>query len=318
MRKKLKEGQKNPADGQKREAFGKYMKRSWQYYALLMPAFVFTAIFCYVPMFGIQIAFRNYNVKDGFFGSKWVGLKHFIRFLTSDKVWHLIGNTLEINIFALAAGLIIPIIVAVMLNELSSSRLRKGIQMIMYAPHFISMLAVCGIIILFTQRETGLINLIRQAFGREGIDFLSRPEYFTGVYVISDIWQQTGWGTIIYLAALSGVDPQITEAAIVDGVSRVQKIWYIDIPSILPTIITMLVLSAGSLLNVGYEKILLLQTPLNMDKAEVISTYIYQLGIQDGQFSYATAIGVFNAVVNIIVLAIVNFVAKKSSGSSLW
>lgn len=302
----------------KADSWGRYLRKNWQYYVLVLPAVLFTLLFNYVPMFGIQIAFRNYNVKAGFFGSEWVGLKHFKRFLTSDKLWSLIGNTLEINIFALAAGLIIPILLAVMLNELASSKLKKTMQMILYAPHFISMLAVCGIIILFTQRESGLINLFIQALGGEGIDFLSKPKYFTAIYVISDIWQQAGWGTIIYLAALSGVDPQIVEAAVVDGVSRIQKIWYIDLPSILPTIITLLVLSAGSLLNVGYEKILLLQTPLNMEKAEVIGTYIYQLGIQDGQFSYATAIGLFNAVVNIIVLSIVNFAAKKTSGSSLW
>lgn len=302
----------------KKGSFGKYMKINWQYYVLILPAIIFSIIFYYVPLAGIQIAFRDYKVREGFFGSDWVGLKHLIRFVTGDKFWPLIQNTLEINLVAMAANLIIPIIVAIMLNELRVRKLKKPMQMILYAPHFVSTLAVCGIIVLFTQRETGLINLVIKLFGGDGIDFLSNPKYFTAIYVISDIWQHTGWGTIIYLAALSGVDPQIEEAAIVDGANRLQKIWYVDIPCILPTIITMMVLTAGSLLNVGYEKVLLLQTPLNMEKAEVLGTYIYQMGIQEGQFSYATAVGLFASVVNIIVLTIVNYTAKKTTGTSIW
>ncbi len=302
----------------KKSSFGNYMKRSWQYYALLFPAVLFSIIFYYIPLGGIQIAFRDYKVKRGFFGSEWVGLKHFIRFITGDKFLPLIQNTLEINLVTMAANLIIPIIIAIMLNELRLKRLKKPMQMILYAPHFVSTIAVCGIIALFTQRETGLINLLIRFLGGEGIDFLSQPKYFTAIYVISEIWQHTGWGTIIYLASLSSVDPQIVEASIVDGANRWQKIWYVDIPCIMPTIITMLILTAGSLLNTGYEKVLLLQTPLNMEKAEVLGTYIYQMGIQEGQFSYATAIGLFASVVNIIVLTIVNTVAKKATGTSIW
>jgi len=269
-------------------------------------------------MAGLQIAFRDYKVKKGFFGSDWVGLEHFIRFVTGDKFWPVLRNTLEINFVSMIAGLIIPIIVALMLNELRIKYLKKPIQMVLYAPHFVTTIAVCGIITLFTQRETGIINLFIQALGGEGIDFLGNPDYFVAIYVISGIWQSTGWGTIIYLAALSGVDPQIEEAAIVDGANRFQKIWHVDIPCILPTIVTMMILSAGSILATGYEKVLLLQTPLNMGKAEVIGTYIYEMGIREGQFSYATAIGFFASVVNIVVLTVVNFVAKKTTDTSIW
>ena len=299
-------------------AFKKYLRDYWQLYVLVLPAVVFIAIFCYQPMYGAQIAFRNYNARAGIWGSEWVGLEHFKRFLTSSNFWPLLRNTLAISIYSLVAGFPAPIIFAFMLNELRSNKLRKTIQMISYAPYFISSVAVCGLIILFLQRESGLFNVIRMAFGAEGVDFLSKPEYFRTIYVVSGIWQGLGWGTIIYLAALSGVDPQIVEASIIDGASRLQKIWYIDLPSILPTIIILLILNCGSILSVGGDKILLLQNALNMETSDVIATYVYRLGIQNAQFSYTTAIGLFNSVVNFVMLSIVNYVAKKSTGSSLW
>ena len=299
-------------------AFKKYLRDYWQLYVLVLPAVVFIAIFCYQPMYGAQIAFRNYNARAGIWGSEWVGLEHFKRFLTSSNFWPLLRNTLAISIYSLVAGFPAPIIFAFMLNELRSNKLRKTIQMISYAPYFISSVAVCGLIILFLQRESGLFNVIRMAFGSEGVDFLSKPEYFRTIYVVSGIWQGLGWGTIIYLAALSGVDTQIVEASIIDGASRLQKIWYIDLPSILPTIIILLILNCGSILSVGGDKILLLQNALNMETSDVIATYVYRLGIQNAQFSYTTAIGLFNSVVNFVMLSIVNYVAKKSTGSSLW
>ncbi|MBE6883540.1 MAG: sugar ABC transporter permease [Ruminococcaceae bacterium] len=306
------------ARNSRRLAAKKYWQEHWQYYVLLLPAVIFIIIFAYVPMYGAQIAFRDYKVKLGFWGSEWVGLEHFKRFVTSSNFWPLLRNTLSISLYSLVAGFPAPIILAFMLNELQSSKLRKTIQMITYAPHFISAVAVCGLIHLFTQREAGVINLFITLLGGEGIDFLSEPSYFSTIYVVSGIWQELGWGTIIYLAALSGVDPQIVEASIIDGASRVQKIWYIDIPTILPTIIILLILNSGSILNVGYEKVLLLQTPLNMGTSDIISTYVYRLGIEDAQFSYTTAIGLFNSVVNLVMLSVVNYVSKRLSGSSLW
>ena len=306
------------ARNSRRLAIKKYWQENWQYYILLLPAIIFTVVFAYVPMYGAQIAFRDYKVKLGFWGSEWVGMKHFIRFVTSSNFWPLLRNTLGISVYSLVAGFPAPIILAFMLNELQSGKLRKSVQMITYAPHFISAVAVCGLIRLFTQRESGVINLLIMMLGGEGVDFLAEPAYFSTIYVISSIWQELGWGTIIYLAALSGVDPQIVEVSVIDGASRLQKIWYIDIPTIMPTIIILLILNVGSILSVGYEKVLLLQTPLNMETSDIISTYVYRLGIEDAQFSYTTAIGLFNSVVNLALLTIVNYISKKFSGSSLW
>ncbi len=302
----------------KRARNKRYWQEHWQYYVLLLPALAFIIIFAYVPMYGIQIAFRDYKIKLGYWGSEWVGLKHFIRFVTASNFWPLFRNTLLLSLYSLIAGFPAPIIMAFMLNELRFNKLRRTIQMISYAPHFVSTVAVCGLVILFTQRETGLINLLIMALGGEGVEFMADPGSFRTIYIVSGIWQELGWGTIIYLAALSGVDPQIVEASIIDGASRLQKIWYIDVPSILPTIIILLILRCGSLLSIGYEKVLLLQNNLNMDTSDIISTYVYRLGIQDAQFSYTTAISLFNSVINLIMLSIVNYVSKKLSGSSLW
>ncbi|MBE6884954.1 MAG: sugar ABC transporter permease [Ruminococcaceae bacterium] len=270
-------------------------------------------------MYGAQIAFREFSIKKGIWGSDWVGLKHFERFVTSSVFWPLLKNTLGISIYSLVAGFPAPIIFAFMLNELTMNKLKKTMQMITYAPHFISMVAVCGMIVLFTHREYGLINVfLRMLTGAEGIEFLAEPKYFKTIYVVSGIWQELGWGTIIYLAALSGVDPQVVEASVIDGASRFQKIIYINLPYILPTIVIMLILRCGSLLSVGSEKILLLQNALNMESSDVISTYVYRLGIQDAQFSFTTAIGLFNSIVNMIVLSVVNYLSGKLSGSSLW
>lgn len=296
----------------------KHLRDYWQLYLLMLPAIVFIGIFCYSPMYGAQIAFRDFNLRRGIWGSEWVGMEHFIRFWTASNFWPLLRNTLGISLYSLIAGFPIPIILAFMLNELRNLKLKKAIQMVTYAPHFISTVAICGMIVLFTSREGGLINMVLQLFGQEAIDFMTQPQYFKTIYVISGIWQEMGWGTIIYLAALSGVDPQMVEASVIDGASRPQKIWYIDLPCILPTIVILLILRCGSLLSVGYEKILLMQNPLNMEASDVISTYVYRLGIKDAQFSFTTAIGLFNSVINLLMLSIVNMISRKASGSSLW
>lgn len=302
----------------RKSAFAKYLREYWQIYVMLLPAVFFIFIFAYMPMYGAQIAFRNYKISAGITGGEWVGFKYFIRFITSSNFWQLIGNTLGISLYSLIAGFPIPIILALMLNELRQKKLRKTIQMITYAPHFISMVAICGMIKIFTHVDTGLINMIIRFFGGEGIMFLSEPKYFKTIYVISGIWQTAGWRTIIYMAALSSVDQQIIEAAIIDGANRLQKIWHIDLASILPTITILLILSCGSLLSVGYEKILLLQNQLNMEASDVISTYVYRLGILDSQYSYTTAIGLFDSFVNFIILTLVNSAMRKASTTSLW
>lgn len=296
----------------------RYIRENYPLYLMILPAIVFVFVFAYVPMYGIQIAFRDFKVRDGYWGSEWVGLEHIIRFVTSSNFWQLIRNTIGISLYSLAVGFPVPIILSVMLNELRSNRLRRTAQMIFYAPHFLSSVAVCGIVVLFTQRETGIINLLIMMLGGEGVEFLAKPEWFKTIYVISGIWQDMGWGTIIYMAALSGVDPGIVEAATIDGANRLQKIWYIDIQTIKPTIVILLIMNCGSMLSVGSEKILLLQNTLNMSASDVISTYVYRLGIEGGQFSYTTAVGLFNTVVNLIILLIVNKTADRVSGSSLF
>ncbi len=302
----------------KRSSFLKYMSNYYQIYLLMLPAIVFIAIFCYYPMYGAQIAFRDYKFKLGFWGSEWVGLKHFVRYVTSANFWPLLRNTLLLNIYSLIAGTPVPIILAFLLNEMRSQKFKRVVQMLTYIPHFMSTVAICGLILLFIKRDSGIINQVIVMLGGEAQDFITDPGAFRTIYVVSGIWEGAGWGSIIYLAALSGVDSQIIEAARIDGANRLQKIFYIDFPSILPTIIILLVLSCGSLLGVGFEKVLLLQNQLNMETSDVISTYVYRIGILDAQYSYTTAIGLFNSIVCIIMLVIVNTIAKKLSDISLW
>ena len=302
----------------KKNSFLKYMSNYYQIYLLMLPAIIFIAIFCYYPMYGAQIAFRDYKFKLGFWGSEWVGLKHFARFVTSSNFWPLFRNTLLLSLYSLVAGFPAPIILAFLLNEMRSQKFKRVVQMLTYIPHFMSTVAICGLILLFIKRDTGIINQVIVMLGGEAQDFITDPGAFRTIYVLSGVWEGAGWGSIIYLAALSGVDSQIIEAARIDGANRFQKILYIDFPSILPTIIILLVLNCGSLLGVGFEKVLLLQNQLNMETSDVISTYVYRIGILDAQYSYTTAIGLFNSVVNIIVLAIVNTIAGKLSDTSLW
>ena len=302
----------------KKNSFLKYMSNYYQIYLLMLPAIIFIAIFCYYPMYGAQIAFRDYKFKLGFWGSEWVGLKHFARFVTSSNFWPLFRNTLLLSLYSLIAGFPAPIILAFLLNEMRSQKFKRVVQMLTYIPHFMSTVAICGLILLFVKRDTGIINQVIVMLGGEAQDFITDPGAFRTISVLSGVWAGAGWGSIIYLAALSGVDSQIIEAARIDGANRLQKIIYIDFPSILPTIIILLVLNCGSLLSVGFEKVLLLQNQLNMETSDVISTYVYRIGILDAQYSYTTAIGLFNSVVNVIVLVIVNTIAGKLSDTSLW
>lgn len=314
---KMKPGGSN-LGSRRRSKFRLYMKEYWQLYTLILPAVIAVFIFSYIPMYGAQIAFRDYKFNLGYLESEWVGLKHFIRFFTGDNFTVLLKNTLGISIYQLIAGFPIPIILALMLNEVNSSKFKKTVQMLTYAPHFISTVAICGLIVLFLQRDTGLINLIIKFFGGEGKDFLTDSKSFKTIFVLSGIWQTMGWSSIIYIAALSGVDTQVIEAARVDGANRLQKIWHIDLTSIKPTILILLILQVGTLMNVGYEKILLLQNALNMSSSDVISTYVYRVGVQGAQYSYTTAIGLFNSAVNIVLLLTVNQITKKLGQSSLF
>lgn len=293
------------------------IRRKWQLYLLILPAIVSVFIFHYIPIYGVQIAFKNFRSSKGILGSEWVGFKHFARFLAYPDFWKILWNTVRISLYALAT-FPCPVILALMMNELNSERYKKFMQMVTFAPHFISTVVVCSMVLLFFDRSQGLVNNVIAALGGERYDFVSSTRYFSSLYVWSGVWQNLGWNAIIYIAALSSVSPELIEAARVDGATRLQIVRYVNFPAILPTVITMLILSAGSLLNVGFEKIYLLQNPLNMEASRVISTYVYEIGLQGGQFSYSTAIGLFNNVVNIVVIILVNGISKRVTRVALW
>lgn len=289
----------------------------YQLYLLILPALVYVLVFSYVPMYGVQIAFKDFRPSVGIWGSKWTGLKHFIRFATYPDFWKIVNNTLSISLYSLAT-FPCAVLLAVLFHETQSVRFKKTVQMITYAPHFLSTVVLCSLVMLMLNKNTGPVNLIREAMGMERIDFMTHPQYFSSIYVWSGVWQNIGWGSIIYLAALSGVPPELVEAAIIDGAGRSKVIWYVYIPSILPTIIITFIMSTGSILSVGFEKIYLLQNNLNLDASRVISTYTYEVGLVSGQFSYSSAIGLFNNVINVILLGIVNTISKKVSDVGLW
>lgn len=308
----------NVGQKKKKSTRWKQVTQNWELYLLIAPAFFYFLIFHYGPMYGIQIAFKNFIPAKGIWGSPWVGFDHFTRFFDSYYFWDLLWNTLSISLYELAVGFPLPIILALAFNEIRTGFFKKSVQTVTYAPHFISMVVMAGIIITFLSPSTGIINHMIQWFGFEPINFLTDPKWFKTMYVLSGVWQGTGWGTIIYLAALSGVDPQLHEAAIVDGASRWQRILNINIPAILPTITILMILNMGGILGVGYEKILLLQNSLNMSSSDVISTFVYRSGLVDAQYSFSTAVGLFNSVINAALLIIVNQIARKTSENSLW
>ncbi|WP_339299643.1 ABC transporter permease subunit [Paenibacillus sp. FSL R5-0623] len=292
--------------------------RNWELYLFIAPAFLYFLIFHYGPMYGIQIAFKNFIPTLGVTGSPWVGFDHFIRFFNSYYFWDLLWNTLSISLYELAIGFPLPIILALAFNEVKDSFFKRTVQTVTYAPHFISVVVMSGMIITFLSPSSGMIVNLVQSLGFQSPQFLTDPAWFKSVYVLSGVWQSAGWGTIIYLAALSGVDPQLHEAAVVDGASRFKRILHINIPAIIPTITILLILNMGSILGVGFEKILLLQNPLNMGSSDVISTFVYRSGLVDAQYSFSTAVGLFNSVVNAILLITVNQIARRTSENSLW
>src|SRR5699024_1997333 len=302
----------------KRHERKKQIIQNCQLYIFILPAFLYFFIFHYIPMYGVQIAFKDFVPSLGIWGSDWVGFEHFKRFFDSYYFWDLIKNTLGISIYELIVGFPLPIILALALNEAKDGLYKKSVQTVTYAPHFISVVVISGMIIAFLSPETGIINHALKFLGFDPIPFMEDPKWFKTVYVLSGGWQNTGWGTIIYLAALYAVAPQQHEAAIVDGASRLQRIWYINIPAIIPTMVILLILNVGNIMAMGFEKILLLQNPLNLESSNVIATFVYEAGLLDGQYSFAAAVGLFNAVINTILLVSVNYFARKTSETSLW
>ena len=298
--------------------FGRYIAETWQLYTLLAPAIVFFAIFSYGPMYGIQIAFKDFKATRGVVGSEWIGLKWFIRFVNDPWFWRLLKNTLYFSFYGLIAGFPIPLLLAFMLNEVRSKKYQKTVQMITYAPHFLSNVVVCGMITIFFRVKTGIVNIAISALGGEQVDFLMQAPLFKHLYVWSGVWKGAGYGTIIYIASLASVDQEVIEAAIIDGCNRIQKIWYIDFPTIKPTIVINLLLSLGGILGSDSEKIILLQRDITMMASETFGSYMYNEGIVGGNFDYTAAAGMFQNIVNLLLLSFFNFVARKLGEVALW
>lgn len=288
------------------------IKENWQLYLLLLVPVIITIIYKYIPMYGIQIAFRDFKASKGYLGSEWIGFEWFERFFTSPNCWRMIKNTFLLSLYSLLWSFPIPIILSLAINQLRFKGFKRTIQTILYAPHFISIMVVCGMIRIFLSPSGGLINLI---LGTQ-IGFLTSSDAFRTIYIASGIWQEAGWGTIIYLATLASVGPSLYEAAKVDGASMFQRILHIDIPALVPMAVLQLIMSAGSLMSIGFEKAWLLQTELNMATSDIIPVYVYQQGIENANYSYSTAVGLLNTVVNIILLIIVNKIASKASDVS--
>ena len=293
-------------------------KKSWILLLFILPSLLLLIIFSYAPMYGLQIAFRDFKMKLGFWNSPWVGLKHFEAFFTSYRFGMLITNTLRLSIYYMLVSFPFPIIMALMFNYVRSARMKKFVQTVSYAPYFISTVVVVGMLTMFLSTSSGFVNTIRASLGLERFNYFGSAEAFPHLYVWSGIWQSSGWGAVIYISALSGVDPEQHEAAIIDGATILKRIWHIDLPAILPTIIIMLILQSGSLMNVGYEKVYLMQNPVNINVSEVISTYSYKVGMDSMQYSYSTAIGLFNNVINFAVVLLVNKISDKLSGLSIF
>ncbi len=294
------------------------IKRDWQMYLLCLPALIYIILFEYCPMYGIQIAFRDYTAKGGITGSQWVGMKHFIRFVRNPNFSQLLKNTFTLGVYSLVAGFPIPIFVALLMNQCRSLKFRKVVQTVIYAPHFISTVVLVGMLGLFLSPSTGIVNHVLNSLGMESIYFMGRGDLFQDIYVWSGIWQNTGWGTIIYMAALTGINPELYEAAKIDGASKYKMIWYIDLPGIAPTMITLFIMNMGKFMGTGFMKAYLMQNALNADASEIIATYVYKIGLLNRQFSYSTAISLFNTVINIIMLITANQISKKVANTGLF
>ena len=294
------------------------LRRGLPYYVLLLLPLTFLFIFHYMPMWGVQIAFRDFQSQTPIFQMPWRGLHYFQQFFSSALFWQYFRNTVIIAFYSLIAGFPLPIILAICLNECRSLRFKKTIQMITYMPYFITTVVLVSMILQFTARETGIVNNLIAQFGGNRVDFMARTEYFRHIFVWTGIWQTTGFSAIIYLAALSGISQDLIDAAKVDGCNKWRRIWHIDLPGIMPTIIILLILNISSLVNVGFERIFLMQNPFNLSVSEVLSTYIWRVGISGGNYSFAAAAGLFNNLIAFALILIANTVARRVSETSLW
>lgn len=303
------------------EAFAVRLKKDfirYRYiYLMLLPVVVYYAVFCYGPMSKIVIAFQNFKPALGISGSKWVGMKYFIDFFTGPYAWRLIRNTLLLNILQIILAFPVPIILALLINEIQCRPYKKLVQTVSYMPHFISLVVMCSLLLTFS-RSDGIFNDFLALFGVERSNLMANAKLFRPMYVLSGIWQEAGWGSIIYLATLSTIDPGLYEAATIDGASRFQRMLYVSFPGLVPIIIVQLIMRVGNILTMGFEKVFLLYNPLTYDTADIISTYIYRQGLELTNYSYGTAVGLFNSAVNLLILVLANRLSRKATGESLW
>ena len=302
----------------KKQPFGAYMKGHYDLYLLLLPAVLYVAIFMYVPMYGVLMAFQDYSPARGIMGSTFVGLKHFEKFFSTYMAKQIITNTVVLSAYSLIVSFPFPVILALMLNYCVSKRFGKVVQTVTYMPYFISVMVLVGMMNIFFSTNYGVVNMVLKALGMEAYTFMSSEASFRHMYVWSGIWQGMGYSSVIYFAALAGIDPTLYEAAELDGASKLQRIIYIDIPMLIPTAVILLILNCGNIMNLGFEKVYLMQTAPNLSTSEVISTYVYKIGLQGQQYSYASAIGLFNNIINFTILILVNQIAGKTTENSLW
>lgn len=296
----------------------KEIKKNWLLWMMFLPVFFYYLIFHYKPMYGILLAFKDYKIKKGIWGSPWVGFENFEKFFSAYNFELLLKNTLWLSVYSLIVGFPLAIIFALMLHYLTLNKLKKVVQMVSYAPHFISTVVMVGMLMIFTDYNSGILNTFLQLLGKERVNFMAVPQYFDDIYTWSGVWQGMGWNAIIYVSALAGVDTQMHEAAIIDGATKLQRIRYIDLPSIQPTIIMLLIMRLGSIMSVGFEKVYLMQNDLNYKASDIISTYTYRVGLVNSQFEYSTAVGLFNTAINLFILISANFTSRKVTGESLW
>ncbi len=295
----------------------KQIKHSKYLYLIFLFPLLYYVVFHYAPMYGVIVSFKDYNIVKGIWGSPWAGLKHFEKFVKDPYFWKVVRNTFLMSFYNILWGFPVPILLAIMLNEVKHAKFKRVIQSISYLPHFISTVVLCGMLVNLLSTD-GLLNQLVGNLGGKSVQFLMYPQYFRTIYVSSSIWQSAGWTSIIYLAALTGIDPEILDAATIDGANRLQRIKHVTIPAITPTISTMLIMNLGRMMNLGYEKVLLLYNGSTYETADIISTYVYRRGILGNSFSYATAVGLFQSVIGIVLLVMANKVSRKLSETSLW
>lgn len=302
----------------KKKGFRSAFKSYWQLYVLVLPAVLYFLVFNYLPLYGIQIAFKDFKAVFGISGSKWVGFKHFENFFHAYYFKRLLANTLLLNVYNLLWSFPVPIILAILLNQIKGPKIKRFIQTSIYVPYFISTVVLAGMLYIFLSPTSGIFNILRQALGMKAVDFMSDAKAFRTIYIVSGIWQSAGWGTILYIASLSGVDPSLYEAAEIDGASIWQKIRYIDMPSIVPVIVMVFILDCGKLLSSNTDKALVMQTAGNIPTSDIIGVYVYNVGLGSGQFSYTTAIGLFINIINFIIIITANQISKKISDVGLF